>query len=180
MTIGEPQVMRISPSGAIAGDESYPPLVGGTADPPDGSVQLGREWLYNGLGTNYQQLTSTGDDVDGMDVVTVDLRPGYAYDVELDVDAYGTFSTVALSYAVSVDSSDDGGSTWSTGALLAHTVYCSNDMFTGRGHQLQNWSGTAANAARVHITRNGTAAPAGDMYINPEKTVLRIREFKRP
>jgi len=178
-TPGEPMIMRISPSGTIAGDESNPPLAGGTATPPDGSNQSGRVWRYCGTGSN-AYVPTAGGAASGLDDLVVDLRAGYSYDIEVDVDAFGTYGTTATKYTIGVDGSEDNGGTYAVTDIVKQDQLTSAENFRGRAHALVTpLTGTQGpiNAVRVTLKRSA-GTDGGDMEYAPPNTVLRISEYK--
>ena len=109
----EPMVMRVSESGPIAGDETNPPLVGGTSDPSDGSKAPSRVWLYRGTPGSDIQVpgSAAAGDIPGLVAAVVDLRLGYTYDIEFDCYVFGTL-TDAMKANVIIKGSQDSGATY--------------------------------------------------------------------
>jgi len=183
----EPMVLRISPSGAIAGSETNPPLVGGTAtDPTDGSVQLGREWLYKGSATTDMAIATTAaGDVTGLTALQVDMRAGYSYDLAVDVNAHGTLGTGGGEIVVTVDGSEDGGATYTHAGLISQDISSTlldTRTLTFRAHALLETpiatGGASINALRVQLKYNG--AGGGATFCKPDLTILDLLEYRRP
>jgi hypothetical protein len=156
----EPIVLRVSPSGIIAGDETHPPLAGGVGDPPDGSKALSRQWIFKGAGaaTNVPGTTAAGDLL-GMEALACDLRVGYSYDIELDMYVYGTL-TALQDLTVLVNASKDDGSTFPN--TLA-------GITTGPGAMPA--AGYANIRLRTYVTAFG--AP-GEVYDHVQATLQRL------
>ena len=190
-TPSEPMVLRISPSGQIAGDETNPPLIGGTATPPDGSIQVGRTWLYNGtVGiTPSPQVpgTTSAGSVVGMESLPVDLRSGYKYDLIADVDVFGTLVAEG-SYLIIVDGSVNGGATWTYPSILLATRYVGDTDGEGSPGQTEYMvghtrgigqafpAGVTINRVRLMLQRLNTNQDT-EMVYNPDTCILQINEY---
>jgi hypothetical protein len=185
----EPMVLKISPSGHVAGDENNPPLIGGTL-PADNSIQEGRTWLFAGTAgvTPHPQVpgTTAAGDVVGMGSLVVDLRSGYKYDLIADLDVFGS-NTQEDNYVVTVDGSADAGVTWAYMYMLSHNRPVGDpdgegstgeyDMCTHtRGIGVTVPTGVVINRVRMQLQRMQNNANALIVY-NPDTCILQINEY---
>lgn len=178
--MSEPIVLRVPPSGMIAGDENNPPLAGGTADPPDGSKATGRVWIYVGAGAPAQVPGSaTAAAAAGLDVLPVDLRRGYSYDFDCDMAVFGTLTTLT-NYTQAIEISEDGGGTYASFASQIHFTDLGTDD-TGRLRQYIKGAdlmppGATVDHVRVMLQRHDADAGAAMQYV-PTLVTLKITEY---
>jgi hypothetical protein len=179
--VGEPQILRISPSGQPVGDEENPSLVGGTADPPDGSVQEGRRWIYAGTGAAANVPGSaTPGSVTGLDGVQVDMRAGYKYEIQADVDVFGSLVGGEY-YVITVDGSTDAGATWATyPAMVSQKVRYADEgaaRSLGRARKIGLVVGAVPiDKIRLQLCRK-VANADGFVQYDPTTTTLEVVEY---
>jgi hypothetical protein len=181
MTMEEPMILRISPSGETAGNEVNPPLIGGTSDPADGSVQEGRRWIYKGTGVDANVPGSaTPGSVTGLDSCLVDMRAGYKYEIQADVDVFGSL-VGGEHYIITVDGSTDAGATWATYAAMINQdvafATCTDAESLGRARRIGLVVGaTPINRVRLQLCRQVADA---DTYVQyrPDTTTLEVKEY---
>lgn len=183
MPPSEPIVMRVPAAGIIAGDETNPPLVGGTADPPDGSAAVSRTWIYRGApGADINVPGSaTAADIPGLGSVVVDLRRGYSYDFEFDLYVFGTL-TDPMQANVLLTCSQDSGVTY-PGPILTRTIQPTLSKQQGQrmsvlyeGSDLIAPGTPNIDHVKVQLQRLDANADAAFAY-TPGYTVLRITEY---
>ena len=165
---------RVSPSGPLLG--SPPALVG------DGQID-GRCWRAQGSGdpTPIPQVTPvlSPDDlfpVAGLDMVPVDIKAGYGYDIAVDLVADGAVEAGEQSYILSVQLSIDGVS-WAPVTSVA--VNCFDLLADGRLHTIrsagilnQPWK-----FARVVVNNAAPVAEPPTLLLIPDLCSLVIQEF---
>lgn len=158
--------VRLSPSGPEIGDP--PAQVGGT-----NTKVLGRQWGAQGVGSDSTQVPGTeGGDVPGLVSIPVDLKAtttGYKYDLEVDVQTYGTGG----GYKSILFGSTDNGSTFAV-TLMTHLA---TDRASGTCRTHVYGAQVGANAithVKVQLIQN-TPANNSLLYY-PQEVSLRITE----
>ena len=156
---------RLSPSGPVIGNP--PAQIGGGAKVP------GRLWVAQGAGNNANVPGAAAGDVPGLEHTTVDLQPaatGYKYDVEVDVETFGTGGGFVINLLGSVDA----GANYTS----MHTPAGTQDFSGGGRLHLTNVTNAAAtpiNRIKVQLQRNVPAA--ADLTYAPADCCLRVREY---
>lgn len=154
--------IRLSPSG---------PEIGTPGAQVGDSAVAGRVWGQTGIGSNAQVPGTTAGDVPGLENVVVDMKPsasGYTYDVEADVNTFGTGGL----YRIAILSSTDSGSTYST---LTNMNADFEKSGAGRLHHFSIAPGVAVNRIKMQLVRS---IPAGaDLTYAPGDATLRVTEI---
>jgi hypothetical protein len=154
--------IRLSPSGPEIGDPGA--LVG------DSSV-AGRVWVHTASGAGAEVPgTDAGDVPDSVAVVDLQAAAsGYQYDVEADVNTYGTGGQ----YKIFVLGSADAGATYPV-TLAANA----DDLFfsgSGRIHVSGVAPATAINRVKLQLQRAVAAGPG--LTYEPTECTWRITEI---
>lgn len=164
--------VRLSPSGRRLGN---PPLLTGPG-------ATGRQWRRHGLGATGDITSDAGslDAIPGMEIILVDIRPGYLYDLEVDYEliASALTGTVTWHAFYRLRNTANVWSAWVAMSGSAHemrgdvTAFSDVGMFADANF---NISATAVcNAIEFSLLSGITGDPP---MLNPALAFARVVEY---
>lgn len=151
---------RLSPSGKFLG---RPALLLGPGS-------IGRRWRKHGSDLSQGNLpigTSAPTPITGLDTVPVDMRPGFAYDVELMTYAEGQGLTTSLEWFAYYALHDASASTWGAWVKMTPNPGQSHELrSTTTNPQPQQWAGDMLLGLSVTVTYDAIAFAASANVAN--------------
>lgn len=173
--------IRISPSGPVVG--SPPVLVGG-------ATQDGRVWRYRGDGSG-GVINLPGDGpsnpIPGLSALTVDLKSGYNYDLEVDVWAQGAGRQQLRKDTQLPMKVGPGIPSYLIGVLFSRATpgtggvsqlqYTFDVVASGRLHALLSGYTDDDYTQMLVWVQRMTGTPGSDLIYNPGQCVVNLTEY---